>query len=105
MFSGGDYAEVGRWVANFVASHAKREDPRVEAVVETDGEREGRSYGIRLRVGERLVPPATKAPIELPFVEMRDRRGDMAWCQAFATRVRTLARELARPPHEERRSA
>ena len=34
MFSGGDYDEVARWLSNFVTSHAKRENPRVEAVVE-----------------------------------------------------------------------
>ena len=34
MFSGGDYEEVARWLANFVTSHAKRESPRVEAIVE-----------------------------------------------------------------------
>ncbi len=38
MFSGGDYGEVARWLGNFVTSHAKRENLRVEAVVETVGE-------------------------------------------------------------------
>ena len=58
MFSGGDYEEVGRWLWNFVISHAKRENPRVEAIVDAEGPREGRSYGIRLSLG----PPPHPAP-------------------------------------------
>ena len=105
MFSGGDYDEVRRWLANFVASHAKREGPRVEAVVEADGEREGRSYGVRLRLGDRVVPPPGADPIELSYEEVRDRRGELGWCQALATRIRTVAREMADGPREERKSA
>ena len=51
MFSGGDYHEVARWLENFVNSHAKREDPRAEAVLDTEGPREGTSYGVRVRLG------------------------------------------------------
>ncbi|MGH7375486.1 MAG: hypothetical protein ACREJY_14790, partial [Candidatus Rokuibacteriota bacterium] len=60
MFSGGEYDEVGRWLRNFVTAHAKRENLRVEAVVETGGPREGRSFGVRLRLGDGLrpAPPA-----------------------------------------------
>ena len=58
MFSGGDYSEVGRWLWNFVEAHAKRENLRVEALVDAAGAREGKSYGVRLRLAERLLPPA-----------------------------------------------
>ena len=34
MFSGGSYEDVARWLRNFLVSHAKREDPRVEVVFE-----------------------------------------------------------------------
>ena len=63
MFSGGDYDEVARWLENFVRAHAKRENLRVEAVVETEGAREGQSYGVRLRLGEDLrpAPPTPRA--------------------------------------------
>ena len=37
MFSGGDYDEVARWLENFVNSHAKREDPRAECVLDAHG--------------------------------------------------------------------
>ena len=43
MFSGGEYDEVARWLRNFVASHAKRENLRVEPEVDTEGPREGQS--------------------------------------------------------------
>ena len=95
MFSGGDYEEVGRWVSNFVVSHAKRENVRVEGVVETEGPREGKSYGLRLRLGERLLPPAGEAPVELPYLEVAEQRGSMAWCAALAGRIRGLARDLS----------
>jgi len=92
MFSGGDYAEVARWLENFVTSHAKRENVRVEALVEADGPREGESYGVRLRLGEALRP---EPPLELMFREVAQRRGEMAWCAALAGRVRAIARDLS----------
>ena len=49
MFSGGDYDEVARWLRNFVSSHAKRENPRVEAVVEAGRGREGETMTERGR--------------------------------------------------------
>ncbi|MBI3634836.1 MAG: hypothetical protein HY216_01290 [Candidatus Rokubacteria bacterium] len=88
MFSGGDYDDVARWLRNFLASHAKRADPRVEVVLDAD-EREGVSYAARLRFGGRLTDP-----MEFSFAEVRDRRGELAWCQALADRTRTLARDL-----------
>ena len=62
MFSGGDYEEVARWLRNFVASHAKRENLRVEPEVDTEGPREGQSYGVRLRLGRRVMPPPSEPP-------------------------------------------
>ena len=89
MFSGGDYHEVARWLENFVNSHAKREDPRAECVLDTDGPREGTSYGVRVRLGERR-----SSEIELPFTDAAGNRGSLAWCQQLADRVRGLVREI-----------
>ena len=101
-FSGGDYAEVARWLRNFVAAHAKRENLRVEAVVDTAGPREGQSYGVRLRLGEGLRPAPPAPALELGFPEVAQNRGRLAWCTGLADRVRALARELSvagsRPP-------
>ena len=89
MFSGGDYHEVERWLENFVSSHAKREDPRAEAVLDADGPREGVSYGVRVRFGERL-----SSELELAYADVAARRGSLAWNQELAQRVRGLAREV-----------
>jgi hypothetical protein len=95
MFSGGDYAEVAHWLRNFVASHAKRENPRVEVVLEADGPREGQSYGVRVELGPAFCPPAGQGPIELSFAEVAASRGRLDWCQALAARVRAYAREVS----------
>ena len=92
MFSGGDYEEVGRWLLNFAAAHAKRENVRAEAIVDAAGPREGRSYGVRLRLGARLAPPAAQPPLELGFAEVAAERGSLAWCEALAGRLRGLVR-------------
>ena len=89
MFSGGTYEEVGRWLWNFLTAHAKRVDPRVEVELDTEGEREGKSYAARLRFGRQLGPV-----IEFQFREVADNRGSLAWCAALAERVKGLAREL-----------
>jgi hypothetical protein len=89
MFSGGSYAEVARWLRNFLASHAKREDPRVEVELESGDEREGVSYAASLRFG-----PHVTAPVEFQYRTVADNRGGLAWCRAQADRVRALAREL-----------
>lgn len=91
MFSGGDYHEVARWLENFATSHAKREDLRAEVALDTEGPREGKSYGLRVRIGERF-----SSEIELGFDEVASRRGGMAWCQALADRVRGLASDAGR---------
>jgi hypothetical protein len=105
MFSGGDYAEVGRWLHNFVISHAKREDPRMEAVLEAGDDREGRSYGIRLSLGGRPLPAADRPPLELPIAEVARERGSLAWCQSWAERIQALARELGSVDRRARKSA
>ena len=105
MFSGGDYEEVGRWLRNFVVSHAKRENLRVEGVVETKGPREGTSYGLRLRLGGRLLPPAGEAPVELAYVEVAEQRGSRAWCAALAGRIQELARDLSETTRDTFKSA
>ena len=89
MFSGGTYDEVARWLGNFLTSHAKREDPRIEVVFDADDERAGTSYHARLRLGERL-----SELIELGYREVADNRGALAWCLALAQRTRERARAL-----------
>ena len=89
MFSGGTYYEVARWLRNFLTAHAKRVDPRVEISFEGDDRREGKSYGARLRFGQRLGPL-----IELNFREVADNRGSLAWCTRLAERTQQLARDL-----------
>ena len=105
MFSGGDYEEVARWLRNFVTAHGKRENLRVEAVVEAGGAREGESYGVRLRLGELLAPPAEEPPLELAYGEVARNRGSLPWCGALAERVRALARQLSTAGTGSRRSA
>jgi hypothetical protein len=89
VFSGGSYDEVARWLRNFLASHAKREHPRVEVVMDDDDGLEGRAYRARLRLGGRV-----SEPIELDYREVADQRGALAWCAALAARVRGVARSL-----------
>lgn len=88
------YAEVGRWLQNFATSHAKREHPRVEAIVEAGDEREGRSYGLRLVLDGATRPEAGAAPLDLDYAEVADGRTRFAWCEALAQRLRAEAREL-----------
>jgi hypothetical protein len=90
MFSGGSYDEVARWLKNFLTSHAKRENPRAEVILEHGDEQEGRSYSGRLRLGARLSDP-----IEFDYHEVADHRGELAWCAALAARTRGLVRSLA----------
>lgn len=89
MFSGGSYDEVARWLRNFLTSHAKREDPRVEVRLEVGDERQGRSYGASVSLGDR-----TADLIEFDYKEVADGRGSLAWCAGQATRARALARGL-----------
>jgi hypothetical protein len=87
-FSGGNYSEVARWLENFLRSHAKREHPRIEVELDRGDGREGRSYGARLALDERLTPL-----LDLDYKEVADNRGNLAWCRGLAERARVLARE------------
>jgi hypothetical protein len=89
MFSGGSYDEVARWLKMFLNSHAKREHPRIEAVLEDDDAREGVSYAARLQLGERTSPRLT-----FDYKEVAAHRGELAWCADLAQRVRREARTL-----------
>jgi hypothetical protein len=89
VFSGGSYEEVARWLRVFLASHAKREHPRVEVLLDEDEALQGRGYRARLRLGERL-----SEPLELDFKDIADHRGTLAWCAALAARTRAQARGL-----------
>ena len=86
-FSGGSYDEVERWLWNFLTSHATRVDPRIEAALEAGDEREGVSYGARLRLGTR-----ESQMIEFDYKDVAANRGSLAWCAALAERVKQLAR-------------
>ena len=89
MFSGGDYDEVARWLWNFLAAHAKRENARAEVELEAGEEREGKSYAARVRLGDRFT-----APIELEFADVARHRENLAWCARLARRVREVVRDL-----------
>jgi hypothetical protein len=89
-----DYLETGAWLMGFVRSHAKREDSRIETVLEADGPREGHSYGFRLALGTQTEPPTGSPPIELEFREVAEGRTRFAWCAALGDRVQTTARAL-----------
>jgi len=90
MFSGGDYQEVARWLENFATSHARREDLRAECLLDTTGQRDGASYGLRVTVAGR-----PSSGIELPFAEVAAGRGSVVWCRSLADRVRSLVRDPA----------
>jgi len=89
MFSGGSYDDVKRWLRVFLNSHAKREDPRIEAALDDDDAREGRSYGAWLRFG-----PHSSGLMEFDYDVVARHRGELAWCAALAERVRQQARQL-----------
>ena len=89
MFSGGSYPEVARWLKNFLTSHAKREHPRAEVVLDDDDALEGRAYRARIMVGAR-----TSEPIEFDYKDVADHRGTLAWCAALAQRTRAQVKAL-----------
>ncbi|MBI2460455.1 MAG: hypothetical protein HYV61_02820 [Candidatus Rokubacteria bacterium] len=99
------YEEIGRWLRGFAISHAKRESPRIEAVVEMEEEREGRSYGLRLVLGALALPPRDQPPFEFSYAEVRDGRTRFAWCEALARRLRGEARRLLEEETRAPRSA
>lgn len=94
---GGDltpYEELGRWLREFANMHAKKESPRVEALVEMEGEREGTSYGLRLRHGTHFAPPLGEAPMEFQMAEVAANHRAFAWCAQQANVLREVARGL-----------
>jgi hypothetical protein len=89
-----DYLETGTWLAGFVRSHAKREDVRIEVLLDMAGSREGSSYAVRLTLGTRVSPGLGSPPIELDFHEVAEGRTRFAWCAALGERVQAAARDL-----------
>ena len=84
-----DYHETGTWLADFVRSHAKRENPRVE--VAPRDRRSPRGPVLRgppRASAERSAPPPGSPPMELDFPEVAEGRARLAWCAALAERVR-----------------
>jgi hypothetical protein len=93
-----EYHEVAAWLENFVRSHARRQDARIEVRLDASGPREDRSYGVRLALGSRVHPPPEASPIELSFREVADGRTRFAWTEALAERIRAAARETIAAP-------
>jgi hypothetical protein len=73
----------------FLNSHAKREHPRVQTVLDDDDARENVSYAARLVLGERTSPL-----MEFEYKTVAAHRGELAWCTDLARRVRREARLL-----------
>ena len=86
---------MARWLWNLAESHAKRENLHAEVLLDRVGPREGKTYGLRVRIGDGL-----SSEIELAYPEVRERRGSLAWCQALAELMRGLVgdTEAARAP-------
>ena len=89
-----DYRDTATWLAGFVRSHAKRESPRIEVLLDTAGPRESHSYGVRLSLDGRVLPTPGSPPIVLAFREVAEGRTRFAWCAALGERIRATAREL-----------
>ena len=94
MFGGGSYEEVARWLLIFLNSHAKRESPRIEAIVEAGDDRAGRTFGVRLRLDEWYYPPLDQPVIEFSFQGVSAGKGSFSWCESAGKRVRGWAREI-----------
>ena len=90
-FSGGSYEDVARWLHNFLTSHAKREQYKAEVEIDSGDEREGKSYGARIRLGEHLSDL-----VEFDYRSVADHRGELQWCRDLAERTRRVVRDLAR---------
>ena len=91
-FSGGSYSEVARWLQNFSMSHAKRENPHAEVELDSGDEREGKSYGLRVRLVDHVSDV-----IEFAYQVVADHRGELLWCRELADRMRQVVKDLARP--------
>jgi hypothetical protein len=92
------YEELGRWVENFAAAHARRVNPAIEVRVETDGDREGRRYDLRLGLGGRWQAP----PLELDVADVTEGRARFAWCEELARTIRDEARRVVAAAREPR---
>ena len=90
-FSGGSYDDVARWLHNFLTSHAKRESFKAEVDLESGDEREGVSYGARVKLGEQT---SDLVVFEYPVVAQH--RGELQWCRELAERTRAIVRDLSR---------
>jgi hypothetical protein len=90
-----DYLEIGRWLRNAVASHAKREDPRIEVELLADERRAGQSYGVRLALAGLSHPGPGEPPMELAYADVVQGRTRFAWCEALSRRVRDAGGRLA----------
>ena len=99
MFAGGSYEEVARWLLVFLNSHAKRESPRIEAIVEAGDARAGKSFGVRLRLGERSNPPLDRPAVEFSFQDVSAGKGSFPWCEALGRHVRGWARDICAAEH------
>jgi hypothetical protein len=91
-----DAQETARWLAGFVRTHAKRENARIEALVDQVGPRDDPSFAVRLLLDGRLEPPPAARALELRCAEVAAGRSQLAWCSALAERIRALARTLDR---------
>ncbi len=85
------YWEVERWLRLFATSHAKRVSPRIEVFLETEGERIGKGYGLRLMLGSLYQPPVGTPPVELSLQEIQVNRLTFAWCDRLAREIRRQA--------------
>jgi len=90
-FSGGSYEDVARWLHNFLTSHAKRENFKAEIELDAGDERQGNSYGARVRVGD-----AGADIVEFEYRTVADRRGELQWCRELADHTRQIVQDLAR---------
>ena len=93
MFSGGSYADVARWLQNFLTAHAKRENVHAEVDLDAGEAREGKSYGARFRLAKQLTPV-----VDFDFAEVAQNRGSLQWCATLAARTRETVRELVAAP-------
>jgi hypothetical protein len=99
VFSGGTYEEVGRWLWNFLTSHAKRENPRAEVILDAGAEGGGGSFRVRFRLGNELSSVS-----EVDYREVADNRGNLAWCRAWVDKARAQVRALVSTAAADRRA-
>lgn len=91
-FAGGSFAEVERWLWNFLTAHAKRADPRAEVRLVRQDRQAPRGWRAELRLGPALSPPW-----EFAYAEVAAQRGSLAWCEHLAREVESRVRALGAP--------